>query len=470
MDSYDALIEQLRSAREQRQRSLNGQLRGVLDNLDAATSALRDALSAPAEEVFPLDQVESSVKVLRDDAAAAAESAAEAAAAAAAEAAAVPPPAITLDALRKLDAARTQSELLHGLLSELSGHAARAVVLVFRPGGVSAWSAIGFDDVSRLGRWSCAREDSPLFADFEDTPRPLAILPQEDGVLRGWLEGETSPTDALLVPISLRGRTMGAVYADRLAGAPWNPEAVQVLVAVACWMIDTLKHRSAAPSPMLGEVATARREGAPSLDEAAGEAVLPPAVAALDEMAAEPGFDPSATVSIGEPPQPEPVAPEYDFAVEPAREPAAAEIDEPQYGGAAAGATAEAVEFEVVEVERQLPPPVQPVTPPADLRRERPVAVAGSALGELSPEDQSKHEEARRFARLLVSEIKLYNEEAVERGREQRDLYQRLRDDIDRSREMYEKRIPADIRAAHDHFRDELIRVLAGGDADALGM
>jgi hypothetical protein len=35
---------------------------------------------------------------------------------------------------------------------------------------------------------------------------------------------------------------------------------------------------------------------------------------------------------------------------------------------------------------------------------------------------------------------------------------------------MYEKRIPADIRAAHDHFRDELIRVLAGGDADALGM
>ena len=470
MDSYDALIEQLRSAREQRQRSLNGQLRGVLDNLAAASSALRDALSAPADEVFPLDQVESSVKVLRDDAAAAAESAAEAAAAAAAEAAAVPPPAITLDALRKLDAARTQSELLHGLLSELSGHAARAVVLVFRPGGVSAWSAIGFDDVSRLGRWSCAREDSPLFADFEDTPRPLAILPQEDGVLRGWLEGETSPAEALLVPISLRGRTMGAVYADRLAGAPWNPEAVQVLVAVACWMIDTLKHRSAAPSPMLGEVATAWREAAPALDEAASEAVLPPAVAALDEMAAEPGFDPSATVSIGEPPQPEPVAPEYDFAVEPAREPAAAEIDEPQYGGAAAGATAEAVEFEVVEVERQLPPPVQPVTPPADLRRERPVAVAGSALGELSPEDQSKHEEARRFARLLVSEIKLYNEEAVERGREQRDLYQRLRDDIDRSREMYEKRIPADIRAAHDHFRDELIRVLAGGDADALGM
>jgi len=104
-------------------------------------------------------------------------------------------------------------------------------------------------------------------------------------------------------------------------------------------------------------------------------------------------------------------------------------------------------------------PVAPPVTPP-------PPAAAAT----LAPEDESRHEEARRFARLLVSEIKLYNEEAVERGREQRDLYQRLRDDIDRSREMYEKRIPADIRAAHDHFRDELIRVLAGGDADALGM
>jgi hypothetical protein len=460
MDPYDVLIEQLRSAREQRQRALNDQLRGVLDSLAAASSALRDALSAPAEEVFPLDQVESSVSALRDEAAAAV-----AAAEAAAEAAAVPPPAITIGALRTLDAARTQSELLRGLLSELASHAARAVVLVFRPGGVSAWSAIGFDDVSRLGRWSCAREDSPLFADFEDKPSPLVILPQEDDVLRGWLEGEATPVEAALVPISLRGRTMGAVYVDRLVGAPWNPEAVQILVAVACWMIDTLKHRSAAPSPMLAELVAARREAAPAAEEEAAEVPLPPAVAALDELAAEPGFDPSATVRVDEPTPPEPAVTAYEFESEPAREPATAYVDEPPYEGA----TADVVGFEIVDAERQLPPPVQPVTPPADLRRQRP-AFADAALGELSPEDQSKHDEARRFARLLVSEIKLYNEEAVERGREQRDLYQRLRDDIDRSREMYEKRIPAGIRAAHDHFREELIRILAGGDAGALGM
>ena len=71
---------------------------------------------------------------------------------------------------------------------------------------------------------------------------------------------------------------------------------------------------------------------------------------------------------------------------------------------------------------------------------------------------------------LLVSEIKLYNEEQVERGRESSDIYQRLREDIDRSREMFEKRISAEVRERQDYFQDELVRVLADGDPDLLGM
>ncbi len=87
----------------------------------------------------------------------------------------------------------------------------------------------------------------------------------------------------------------------------------------------------------------------------------------------------------------------------------------------------------------------------------------------LSPEEQAQHDEARRFARLLVSEIKLYNESDAERGRANKDLYQRLKEDIDRSREMFEKRIAPEIRAKRDYFRDELVENLAGGDAEALG-
>jgi GAF domain-containing protein len=104
------------------------------------------------------------------------------------------------------------------------------------------------------------------------------------------------------------------------------------------------------------------------------------------------------------------------------------------------------------------PPPVQPVQPPPAVPEE-----------EVS-EDEAKREEARRFARLLVSEIKLYNEEQVERGRESKDIYHRLREDIDRSREMFEKRISAEVRASEDYFQDELVRVLADGDSSLLGM
>ena len=87
----------------------------------------------------------------------------------------------------------------------------------------------------------------------------------------------------------------------------------------------------------------------------------------------------------------------------------------------------------------------------------------------VSAEDDAKHEEARRFARLLVSEIKLYNEDEVERGRVERDILARLKEDIDRSREMYEKRISPDVRGQRDYFHDELVRILADGDSGALG-
>ena len=87
----------------------------------------------------------------------------------------------------------------------------------------------------------------------------------------------------------------------------------------------------------------------------------------------------------------------------------------------------------------------------------------------LSPEEQKAHAEAKRFARLVVSEIKLYNEAKVTEGRRNKDIYQRLKDDIDRGRQMFDDRIPANIRSDTDYFKDELVKILGGGDAGALG-
>ena len=85
-------------------------------------------------------------------------------------------------------------------------------------------------------------------------------------------------------------------------------------------------------------------------------------------------------------------------------------------------------------------------------------------------DEEAIHNEARRLARLLVSEIKLYNEEQVEEGRRKHDLYERLKEDIDRSRQIYEERIDPRLVRSTDYFYQELVRILAAGDADALGM
>ncbi len=134
------------------------------------------------------------------------------------------------------------------------------------------------------------------------------------------------------------------------------------------------------------------------------------------------------------------------------------------------------------------PPPLRSVPPPAP----EPPAEAPSLAGipevkppsgvegpgwafaasrvAVSPNEEALHEEARRLARLLVSEIKLYNEEQVEEGRRKKDVYERLKEDIDRSRQMYEERVEPRILKSTDYFYQELVRILAAGDSKALGI
>ena len=88
---------------------------------------------------------------------------------------------------------------------------------------------------------------------------------------------------------------------------------------------------------------------------------------------------------------------------------------------------------------------------------------------EVSDDERRFHNEARRFARLLVSEIKLYNEQKVNEGRDSSDLYDRLREAIDRSREMYEKRVQPQVASKFDYFHYELVTNLAEGSDTKLG-
>jgi hypothetical protein len=108
------------------------------------------------------------------------------------------------------------------------------------------------------------------------------------------------------------------------------------------------------------------------------------------------------------------------------------------------------------------PPPPAPAPAPAAAAAPAPAAAASGA-------DEELHKKAKRFAKLLVDEIKLYNPAKVTEGRAHNDLYDRLKDDIDKSRAMYDKRYASTQAAAAKYFDAELVRVLAENDVTKLG-
>ena len=77
---------------------------------------------------------------------------------------------------------------------------------------------------------------------------------------------------------------------------------------------------------------------------------------------------------------------------------------------------------------------------------------------------------ARRYARLLVSEIALYHEPAVVAGRRDARSREEARPEIARARHLYEERVPSHVRQRTDVFDAELVRTLADGDATLLAV
>ena len=490
MDRYDALLEHLKLTQRHGLDAVANRLNDFviqLENLvDTMKTSVQDALPADADELFPITEIESELAGLSVTA----------------QSEPGPSTGVSLDNLRLLEGAKSQSELLRALLPLLGEHVGRAVVLVIRDGVVTAWSGVGFDNPDVIRSWNGGVAASPSFSQLVETGMPLMIDPRQDPLVSEWLASQGVPDEGALLPISLRGKLMGIVYIDHDGDQPWAVDAAQAHIATACLLIDTLHNRTEAPSSMLADVAPLEREPAgfapqgvfetPTESEVAEPEFEEPEVSTFEPAAEVPTFDdaaqeveeseaaPVAAQASAE----EVIEVDYDFEPEPAVEEAAAEeaFDpsatiqvEVAETTAAADAEpppqasypppslvpdAEPVAPPAIE-EPEAPPPVRPIEPPVD------APVAGTQDG--PAEDDPRHEEARRFARLLVSEIKLYNEEEVDRGRIEKDLAIRLKEDIERSREMFEKRISEEIRSGHNYFQEELVRILADGNPDALG-
>lgn len=84
-------------------------------------------------------------------------------------------------------------------------------------------------------------------------------------------------------------------------------------------------------------------------------------------------------------------------------------------------------------------------------------------------ENDPRHAAARRFARLAVNEIKLYQEAEVKEGLEKKDLWSRLRTTFYMAIDTYDGRVEQEVRDRFDYLYDEIVKQLANGDAANLG-
>ena len=188
-------------------------------------------------------------------------------------------------------------------------------------------------------------------------------------------------------------------------------------------------------------------------------------------------------------PEPEPEPEEVEIVPSPVPEPvrasalptplpeAAPEAPRPSSRPTPAPAAAPAPAIAPLATSTHTPTPI-PIPIPTPIAAPTPLAPSPTPAPAPSPSPSDRaaleasdpqHRSARKLARLAVSEVKLYNEKLVTEGLAAGNLYAKLQDPIDQARALFERRVPADVRASFDYVHDELVRQLAGGDPTKLG-
>jgi hypothetical protein len=389
--------------------------------------------------------------------------------------------------IQQIERCKSQVDVLNGLLEQCLEFGSRAALLILRGDTFSGWKGVGFSghggNDEMIKRFNAA---PGLIAELDDVLRNEHVVIW-DGANLATRFGVSSPERALLIPMVIKDKVAAAIYVDAVSLdlSKMDNAAIEMLVFMTGLLIDTLAIRKKIPSPSLQEAGDSfsAPTAAPAPAAAAKPAPAPAPAAPPPPRPAAPPPAPAAPPPPAAAPAPAPQAPTADstvaFSAQQMRDmmaaakpgfnvPSADEFG----GGAAAAAAGPAATARIPSVEMPMPKaapaaggedrPSTQYIPPANL-------VRGAAAAPPT-EDSKKHDDARRFARLLVSEIKLYNEGKVDAGRKNKDLYERLKEDIDRSRQMYDERIAEDVRKVSNYFYDELVRILADGRAEVLGL
>jgi hypothetical protein len=315
--------------------------------------------------------------------------------------------------LAEIEKGASLSEILTYLVNEVSQYVDRAIMFIVKGTSAIGWYSRGVTPPEAVKQINIPLNADTVLRNVQNSRSALrGYIAHTPGTAQALSRLGGNPQGILAVPLILRDKLAAILYCDTQAEEvpPADADTVEILVLVAGKNIDVLS--------TIPKTQGARTSAGTSTDRAAAIR------AGGEEIRERAGIPRSA-------PPPTPVADEGASTVM---------FNASTFAG----------------VRPQAPP--RPVPPPT---------TAPSPA--ISPEEQKAHEDAKRFARLVVSEIKLYNEAKVNEGRRQKNIYEKLKDDIERGRQMYTDRVPPPIREASNYFYEELVRILAAGDASALG-
>jgi hypothetical protein len=391
-------------------------------------------------------------------------------------------PADLARAVGEIQLGSSQREILRALLDTSARYASRVALFVVKGSHATGWQARGF-------AYNDAVKD---FALDENAPAVVqAIGRSMGGYAVGGHVPASAPTadldarflqefgtpasgEACILPLILKDKVAALVYADGGTGAEgwFNNGALELLVlSASAWLEVNSLRKHAHKEPAHAENHAASSQGVPAAELPWPQAPPPHAGSAYHDPFAVPAHDHamaavasagevSATVAsvAGEVPamaaETEVSTPELQYSVVEETEPGLVEL----------------MPVELMPIEPVLIEPVPPEPLPiGHAESTSPAASEAPPDASISPEDQGIHRKAQRFARLLVDEIKLYNQANVAEGRKNKDLYDRLQEPIEKSRATYQKRYGNTVAASADYFQHEIIRSLAEDDLSIMG-
>jgi hypothetical protein len=310
-----------------------------------------------------------------------------------------------LKGISAIHAGSTQREILRALLDSTVFYCKRSALFVIKSGTATGWQGRAFTDSDQIKDFAL-EVSSGVAARALETRIPVAGTASEMDSRFISQFGAPSDDQVLVLPLLLKDKVAALVYADAGDDGTMDSSALELLVVSAGAWLEVASLRK-----------QAQKEGT---TEAAAAPAPPESVSKFNDPFA--GHAPAHAVAAA--PEPEPVAVEAPVVVA-----------EPSVAASAAAAAA-------------------PATDP---------------FAQMSPEDADVHRKAQRFARLLVDEIKLYNQVKVTEGRKHKDLYDRLKEDIEKSNATYKKRYGNTVAAQGDYFYSEVVRSLAEDDASIMG-